>query len=842
MNRKPSAVVRPLIRYSVWICAFLLSWGCASALKRGQFSGDSWPANRWPGKAITDDNIIYLPNQWRLRPAGRQIDLGDLPSNVKISPDRRYAAILHCGYLAHEVRIYDLKEEKIISNLDVGRAWFGLGFLSKSNTIVVSGGTDDVLRLIPFKDGVLGEERKIALGMREEAEIAVYPCGFDFTPDEKTAYVAGQRRNQLLRVDIETSKVAKVVTFPQEEAFPYDVALSRDGKTAFVSLWGESAVAAVNLADGRYELIQTDSHPNDLELSRDGKTLFVACSNANTVAVIDTASRKVLEKLHSCMYPNMPAGTTPNGLALSPDEKRLYVANADNNNVAVMDVSRPGHGRVLGHIPTGWYPTSVAVTPDNKTLLVANGKGNSSFANPEGPNPLNRRRGEGRSQYIGGLMKGTLSVIEIPDAEELKEHTGIAYNCAPLRRDLMPTRNPNPGNPIPAKLGDPSPIKYCVYVIKENRTYDQVLGDMPQGNGDPNLCIFGEAVTPNHHAIACEFVLLDNFYVESEVSADGHEWSVGAYATDFVEKTWPVTYGEKARGFPYPAEGIMKYIAQPAGGYIWDRAKEAGLSYRSYGEFVSGGGPDGDATPRSKALEGHFCPYYRTYDLHYKDVDRINAFLEELKEFEKNDDLPRLMVVRLPNDHTAGTRADNWTPIAMVAENDYALGMMLEGLAKSKFWPQMAVFVVEDDAQNGSDHVDCHRTVGLVAGPYVKRNAAVHQLYSTASMLRTMELILGLKPMSQYDAAAAPMYDCFQNEPDVRPYVCKAPQVQLYEMNKEGAYGAERSAEMNLAVEDAIPDVEFNEIIWKSIKGADSPMPPPVRAGFIRPRAGDDDL
>jgi len=295
---------------------------------------------------------------------------------------------------------------------------------------------------------------------------------------------------------------------------------------------------------------------------------------------------------------------------------------------------------------------------------------------------------------------------------------------------------------------------------------------MPHGNGDTNLCLFPEEVTPNHHQLAREFVLLDNFYADAEVSADGHEWSMGAYASDFVEKIWPLQYGHnKSKKFPYPAEGIFP-MATPAGGYLWDRAAEAGVSYRSYGEFVANGKKEGEPMiARAKALRGHIDENYRGFDLSYPDSKRADRFLNELKRFEDEGDMPRLQIIRLPADHTSGATLNKPTPRACVADNDAALGRIVDAVTHSKFWPQTAIFIVEDDAQNGADHVDAHRTVAFVLSPYCKRGFVDSTMYSTSSMLRTIELILGLKPMSQFDAAATPMANSFQAEPNTNAYM-----------------------------------------------------------------------
>jgi DNA-binding beta-propeller fold protein YncE len=520
----------------------------------------------------------------------------------------------------------------------------------------------------------------------------------------------------------------------------------------------------------------------------------------------------------------------------------LFVANANTNNLAVVNVKEPGASTPLGFIPTGWYPTSVRVARDGKTIFVANGKGASSKANRDGPNPLAPGGTDNKTrEYIGGLYRGTLSIIPMPTPAQMAGYSRTVYDCSPLKKeDPTAVTGPKPAerNPIPFQAGLASPITHCVYLIKENRTYDQVFGDVPQGNGEPNLCLFPEEVTPNHHALAREFVLLDNFYVESEVSADGHEWSMGAYATDYVERTWPLGYRGDKRA-PYPAEGNKEVysIARPAGGYIWDRAAAKGVSYRSYGEFVKNGAtPDDPCTTVVKALEGHFDPGFRTFDMDYSDLKRADRFLEELAGFEKSGEMPRLVILRLPNDHTSGTSPGKLTPTAYVAENDLALGRVVEGLSKSRFWPGMAIFVVEDDAQNGSDHVDAHRTVALAISPYIRRHSVDSTMYSTSSMVRTIELCLGLDPMSQFDAAARPMSHAFTGAPDLTPYVHRPSQVDLGATNSKTAWGAEESRKLNLEIEDRADDLVFNEIIWKSVKGAASPMPPPVRAAFVMPR------
>ncbi|MGA1369470.1 MAG: alkaline phosphatase family protein [Blastocatellia bacterium] len=419
---------------------------------------------------------------------------------------------------------------------------------------------------------------------------------------------------------------------------------------------------------------------------------------------------------------------------------------------------------------------------------------------------------------------------------------------------LTAARAPKEKTAIPVRVGDPSPIKHVIYVIKENRTYDQVLGDLKEGNGDPSLCIFGEDVTPNQHALAREFVLLDNFYVDAEVSADGHNWSMGAYATDYVEKTWPTNYSRRGRTYDY--EGSKK-IARPTGGYIWDYCARAGISYRSYGEFVgirdvkAGGGGEADQArdraPGSEtytsedALKGHFSPTFPPYNLAIQDVTRFERWLEEFRAYEANGNLPQFQIVRFGNDHTQGTRIGVPTPRAYVADNDLAVGRLVEAVSNSQYWASTAIFILEDDAQNGSDHVDAHRSIAFVVSPYTKRRFVDSTMYTTSSMLRTMELILGLPPMSQYDAAATPMFHSFTEKPDLTPFRHRPIRYPWTEVNGPNAPAAERSAQFDFSREDTLPDIEFNEIIWKSVKGADSVMPAPVRSAFVRVIEDDED-
>jgi DNA-binding beta-propeller fold protein YncE len=851
-------------------------WVVAVGLQLSGFSAEvpapaePGSAPLWPGRQ--SDGSVLLPNQWALRPVGTQVELGDFPVNIAVHPAGRYAAVLHAGYGKHEVWIVDLDHERVASQTPIHQTFYGLEFSSDGRELFCSGAGDEVIHVFRFHRGNLSDHREIRVRPRKKTGV---PAGLAVDHRGTRLFVANLWSQCISEIEIKkdtppaeillatnttavseppvesssdadsraADKRAQAATFETRpgDAFPYACRLDENRDRLYVSLWAQRAVAVVdlksNLVVARWP---TEEHPCEMALAHSGKYLFVANANRNTVSVLDTDNGRLLETIWAAFFPQSPPGATPNSLALSPDERTLFVANANVNAVAVFDVSLPGKSRSLGFIPVGWYPTSVRVTPDGRHLLVANGKGVMPLANPRGPQPGEKSELLPTVQYIGGLFRGTLSLIELPDekkfANQMAAWTAQAYRCVPLKPDAGITLPRPADNPIPAAPGGTSPIKYCIYIIKENRTYDQVFGDMPEGNGDPKLCLFPERVTPNHHQLAREFVLLDNFYAEAEVSADGHEWSMGAYASDFVEKTWPLNYGHAEDGkFPYPGEGNFP-IATPAGGYLWDRAQAARVSYRSYGEFVNNGKTTNDpAWTRVKSLQGHFDEWFRTFDLAYSDLKRADRFISELNRFETNGDMPRLQIVRLPNDHTHGATRKFLTPTAFVAENDLALGRVVEAISHSKFWPETAIFVVEDDAQNGPDHVDAHRTVSLVISPWTKRGFVDSTMYSTTSLLRTMELILGLQPMSQFDAAAAPMFNSFQSKPDLKPYAALPANVNLNATNGTTAWGGK--LRMNFAKEDAVDDLLLNEVIWRSVRGADAPMPAPVRAAFVRTSA-----
>jgi DNA-binding beta-propeller fold protein YncE len=644
-------------------------------------------------------------------------------------------------------------------------------------------------------------------------------------------YVVTKENNSLYIVDLKTKKAEQHLALGAEA---YACLLSADKKELYISLWGGDKVLAVDITNKKITAeVPVGDNPNELLLSKNGKTLFVADANDNSVSVIDIKQRRVLEVLNAALYPDAPAGSASNGLALSEDQQTLYVANADNNSLAVFDVSKPGFSRSKGFIPVGWYPTNVKVV--GKKIFVTNGKGFSSFANPNGPNPVNKKQNVAyqkgdtaalrKIEYIAGLMKGTLSIIDEPSAAQLSAWSKMVYENTPYSKEKELNAKGEAGNPVPMKVGDPSPVKYVFYVIKENRTYDQVLGDIPEGNGDTSLVLFGEKITPNQHKLAREFILLDNFYVDGEVSADGHNWSTSANATDYLEKTWPTNYGH--RGGSYDAEGSRE-IANPKKGFIWDYCKRAGISYRTYGEFAD------DYKANIPVLENHFCPYFTSWDESVRDTTRFFQWKREFDSLLAADAVPRFNSLRFINDHTEGLRIGRPTPFAHVADNDWAVGLFVEYLSKSPIWKETAIFIIEDDAQNGPDHVDAHRSTAYIAGGFVKRKFVDHTMYSTSSMLRTIELILGLPPMSQYDAAAEPMWRCFTSTPDLTAFTSVPSNVNLNEKNEKMTASTRLSEEFDFSKEDRAPDLLFSQVIWKAIKGENSEMPAPRRSAFIK--------
>lgn len=778
---------------------------------------------------VANSRQVILPNGWQLTPVGRMVPLGDLPLNIAVSPDGNIAAVTNNGQSGQSIQLVDIRHGKVVNSLTIGKAWLGLAFAENGQYLYVSGGNENIIIRYSVSQKHLTNPDTIRIGAAWPERICI--AGIAIDDARKIMYAVTKENNSLYVIDLKGKKVLLQLHLGGEG---YTCILSPDHKTLYASCWGCDKIRAFDTEQRKISGdIQVGDNPNDMCISKDGKILFVANANDNSVSVVDTRMMKVIETLNTALYPDSPAGSTPNSVALSNDQKTLFIANADNNCLAVFDISVPGFSKSRGFIPTGWYPTCVRIA-GNK-ILVANGKGLTSFANPFGPNPARKgdvvtyHKGEKEEQikvqYIGGLFTGTLGIVNKPGRKELGLLSRQVYQNTPYTREKELVSESPQGNPVPGKVGGPSPIKHIFYIIKENRTYDQVLGDIAEGNGYINLVLFGEKITPNQHAIAREFVLLDNFYVNGEVSADGHNWSMGAYATDYLEKTWPTSYGD--RGGDYDGEGARD-IANNKNGFFWDNCQRHAISYRTYGEFM------GDKGPNISVLRDHFCRYFTPWDQKVRDTVRFNQWKRDFDSLLAINAVPWFNSIRFINDHTEGLNINRPTPFAHVADNDLAVGLFLDHLSHSPIWKESLVLIVEDDAQNGPDHVDAHRSTAYIAGGYVKHGFVDHTPYSTTSLIRTMELILGLPPMSQYDAASNSLWRCLNNTADHPPFSVKPVNVNLDDKNLETSEWQKMSETFDFTAEDRVNDSMFNEVIWKAVKGLDSTCPPSVRAAFLK--------
>ena len=777
---------------------------------------------------------ITLPNQWGLTPVGKSLTLGDLPLNMIISPDKRYIAVTNNGQSTQSIQLVDIKNQTVCDTREIAKSWVGLAFSDDSKSLYASGGNDNRIIRYDVKENKLIGADSIIIGKPWPEKISV--AGIALDDKKHVLYAVTKENNSLYIIDIATKKVEKQIPLGGEG---YTCPLSPDKKTLYISCWGCDKIILFDTDKQEIKSnIPVGDNPNDITLNKKGTILYVANANDNSVSIFDLKANKVIETLNAALYPNSPNGSTTNGVALSEDEKTLYIANADNNCLAVFDVSKTGNSVSKGFIPVGWYPSCVR-TLDNM-IYVLNGKGFSSAANPKGPNPYIKKqkvtyqKGDDKKpedvQYIGGLFKGTLSIISASNEKQLAVYSQAVYKNVPYRGDDKIKTQAKAGNPIPSKMGDASPIKHVFYIIKENRTYDQVLSDIKGGNGDTSLLLFGNKITPNQHAIAKQFVLFDNFYVDGEVSADGHNWSTAAYATDYLEKTWPTAYG--GRGGNYDAEG-NRDICNNKNGFIWDLCKKYGITYRTYGEFAD------DYKPNIPVLKGHYCTKYTSWDDAVMDTVRFRQWKNDFDSLLAIDKVPQLNTLRFINDHTEGLKLGRPSPKAHVADNDLATGLFVEYLSKSKIWKESVVFILEDDAQNGPDHVDAHRSTLYIAGGMVKEKMIDHTMYSTTSVLRTIELILGLPPMSQYDAAAEPLWRCFTDSVIAKSFTSLPAQYDMFEKNVAVNKWQKMSEGFDFDKEDRVKDSDFNEVLWWAVRG--TACPPPVRGAFIKIRNKDKD-
>jgi DNA-binding beta-propeller fold protein YncE len=792
-----------------------------------------------------------LNTGWRIRPAGTNIPLSTLPMSYVPAPDGRMIAVLNGGYQPASVSLLDMEMVSESSRVEIGDGWRGLAFSRAGEKLYVGNGARGSLVVLAVHGRSLAADRKIDLYPGEKAGVPHLIA--DVAPIGEHLLVLDSAADKILVVDPSAGKVDREIAVLRN---PYGMLVSPGGDSVFVSGWSTAQVAEYRLSDGSEAArIAVGAHPTDMawlppsgagsggedDDDDDGPRaddpsarLGVACANTNYVYVLGKGreSWRVREKLSVAMTPRQPVGMTPSSLSVSPDKRRLYIACSDANAVAVADISGSAT-RLLGYLPTGWYPTSVRSLPDGR-LLVVNGKGMGSHPNPNGPNPFRWPAPGNKTEYVAGIQKGSASVINSFSDRDLAAYTKTVLENSPYRDALLDNAGVAAGNPVPDTPGGPTPIRHVILLMKENRTYDQVLGDMKEGNGDPSLVLFGEKITPNHHKLAREFVLLDNFYVNADVSADGLYWTTAAIAPDSNQKTWPMGYARRIYARP---PGNPEGTRQAPGGHIWDKAAEAGISFYNYG-FTAVNLPNPPDTGvqiqdvQDPVLKPHTSFFFRQHDRSFSDITRIQVFLQDLAKWEESGDMPRLVVMTIGNDHTEGMRPGIRSPISCVADNDQSVGIMVEGLSKSKFWASTAMFVLEDDAQDGADHVDSHRSPAYVISPYTRRGVVDSTLYNTTSVLRTIELILGLKPMTMFDAAARPMANAFRKTPDLAPYRNEPPRVPLDDKNPPHTALAARSMKLDFSASDMADEHELNDILWIAIKGTEPPAP--VHSRFAR--------
>lgn len=776
---------------------------------------------------------LPLPTGAHLDPAVSSIPLGSMPLGIALAPDSVHAAVVLSGSREQGVQIVDLAAGRVTQTLLHPAAFIGAVFSRDGRALYVSGGNSDLIYRYVWdgRRAVLADSIVLAPKASARAGGTRYPAGLALSADGRTLYAAENLADSLAVVDVAARRVTQRLPVGR---YPYAVAVAPDG-TVYASAWGGNTVAVftrtVSGALVSAGSIPVARHPSALLLNRDGSRLFAVSGSTDRVDVVDTRARLVLTELSDAPPAGPNEGTTPNALALSPDGTRLYVAEGDANAVALFTLSphvanvgtAPGADRLVGRVPTEWYPTALALRRD--TLVVVTGKGRGTGPNPGGPNPISGEHATSReytlSQTIGSLA-------QLPPAV----FTGgaLAANTARVLRANGWDRTTR------ADAAAYPPFRHVIYVIKENRTYDQVFGDLAAGDGDSTLLFFPRAVSPNHHALAERFGIFDRFFVNAEVSADGHNWSTAAYATDYVEKTVPSEYSGRGRTYDYegtnggfgPKHIPDDDVAAPALGYLWDAAQRAGITYRDYGEFVvrtdeNRPGVPGRYAGNKRALAGHTAADYPGFDLTIRDQVRVDAWLREFRGFVRDGDLPALEIVRLPNDHTAGARAGAPTPLAYMADNDLALGRMVQAISTSPYWRNTVIFVVEDDAQNGPDHVDSHRAPFLAISAY-GRGGVVHRWASTSDVIATISEILHLPALSQFEYYGRPLREIFASQPDLRPYRALTPAVPLDRTNPRGTAMARASARLDLSQEDRADENAFNRILWRTIRG-DVPYP-----------------
>ncbi len=799
-----------------------------------------------------DGRVVVATNQV-LDPFGLQVQFPGRPNDCAFSPDGSLVAVADAwGGL---VRFIDPATGEIRSQVKLPNempGYSGVTFSPDGQRLWVSGSRNVIFVLERNAEGAYELKDPIDVGE------SVTPVGISLSADASRLYVCLNRKNQVAVLDAATGETLSTVDVG---VAPF-AALEGPGGTLYVTNWGGrrategdvteptgnagpvvvdprthvaslGSVSVIDLATGTEAAqIATGLHPCEMALSPDGATLYVACANSDQISVIDTARNAVARTIDVKPLPELPFGSAPNALALAPDGATLYVSLGTNNAIAVLATDED---RAVGYIPVGWYPGGLDLSPATGTLAVCNIKGIGS-RDPRDPKGFNSHH------YLGSL-----SLVPTEDAagerEALTQRTLTNNRMTATLTALGPARADAPPLALPERHGEPSRIKHVIYIIKENKTYDQVLGDMAEGNGDPKLCIYPEEVTPNHHALAREFALLDNFYCCGTLSADGHQWTDSGYATDYIEKGfrgWP-------RSYPYDGNDAMAYAP---GGFLWDNARAHGKSVRIYGEFVGAKLQEGAtwadyyrdylngtsetsvaAVPKIASIADILCPTYVGFPLTVPEVYRAREFLREFHANVAAGSLPDLMILLMPVDHTSGSKTLP-TLNAQLADNDLALGQVVDAVSHSAVWDETAIFVTEDDPQSALDHVDGRRTLGYVISPYTPRGAVVSTNYNQTSMLKTMELILGLPPMTQFDLLASPMRACFTEDRDSTPYSVRPNNIPLDQMPEQAAALDSRLAgwwelycSLDYSQEDLCDETALNLCQWHLLRGPDEPYP-----------------
>jgi YVTN family beta-propeller protein len=805
----------------------LMTRSCAAAVLIATMcacSRGSSEANSAPG-GVADDWHGRLPTGVRLDPAAPLHDVGQMPLAMVLAPDGDRVVLLLNGWRDEGIQVVERTSGRVLQTVRLPASFLGLVFSRDGRSLYASGGNTDVVYAFDWTNGAATLRDSIVLQPRRtpRSNGVRYPSGMALSPDGTMLYVAENLDDSLAVVRLATRDVVQRVPTGR---YPYAVAVAPNGNV-YVSNWGGdhlSTYAPDNATGLRVTSpIHVGRHPSALLMNPRANRLFVALASVDRVVSVDLARRRMLTELLDAPPTGPAEGSTPNALALSPDGTRLFVAEGDANAVAVFDLtpatsgiaSSTGDDRLVGRIPAGWYPTALLATDDQ--IIVASGKGRGTRANPDGPAPVSARDKQQPPGQNTTLSQLTGSVMIAPlvhaDAAALGGYSARVALANGWTRPSAPRGYP--------------PIEHVIYVVKENRTYDQMLGDLTQADGDTSLVLFPRSVTPNHHALAERFGIFDRFFVNAEVSADGHNWSMAAYTTDYVQKTVQLNYSARGRSYDY--EGTNRGavtdddVNSPARGYLWDLAQQKGITFRNYGEFVvpEKADPDDVLPPGYRGdkpfLASHTNATFPGFDLAIADQVRADVWIAELAEFTKRGVMPALEIVRLPNDHTAGARAGSPTPRAMVADNDLALGRMIEALSRSPFWKNTVVFVLEDDAQNGPDHVDSHRSPMLVISPWV-RAGAVHRFANTTDVLRTIEDLLGLDALSQFDHFGRPLRDIWSTSTDLATYTALTPSVNLGERNPAASTGARQSEKLDLRIEDVADEGLFNRVLWNAVR------------------------